>query len=253
MSVLSGISLLLGIFCLAYYIVITTYAGINTSFAWFWLCVGLAFIMAAMVIFYVIKRGIKIPLFIKCIVAAGIVIAAGVFLFLESLIIKSSRQKADPGADYLIVLGAQVRGTVVSKSLKKRLDAAYDYLALSPDTIVVVSGGRGSGELITEAEAMRDYLVSRGIDASRIIMEERSTNTVENIRYSSMLLQKDNPGVVIVTNSFHVFRAVKIAKNQGLNNVQGLAAPSDPILLLNYYVREAAGLMKDFIYGNISF
>lgn len=252
MSFLAVICFVLGIICLIYYGVITIYADINTSFAWFWLCAGFGFIIAGLVISYVIKHGIKIPFFIKCIAAAGVCLAACLFLLLEGMILSSGRQKAEPGADYLIVLGAQVRGRVISKSLKKRLDTAYDYLISSPDTIAVVSGGKGPGEDISEAEAMKSYLVNKGLSPSRIIMEDKSTNTVENIRYSRMLLKKDNPEVVIVTNSFHVFRALKIAQKQGIENARGLAAPSDLILLPNYYIREAAGVLKDFIYGNIS-
>lgn len=251
MSLLSGVCLILGIACLMYYLVMIVYAGINTSFAWFWLCAGLGFVIAGFIIRYVIKHGIKIPMFIKCIAAAGIILATAVFIILESMIIGSSTKKADAGADYLIVLGAQVRGTVISKSLKRRLDTAYGYLINSPDTIAVVSGGKGSGEDISEAEAMKNYLLAKGISKARIIVEDRSTNTVENIRYSRMLLQKENPRVVIVTNGFHLFRAIKISHKQGINNVQGLAAPSDRILLINYYIREAAGLLKDFVYGNI--
>jgi len=252
MSVLAVICLALGIICLVYYGVITFYAGINTSFAWFWLCAGFAFVIAGFVIVYVIKHGIRIPFFIRSIAAAGVCLAVCIFLLLEGMIISSSRQKAEPGADYLIVLGAQVRGRVISKSLKKRLDTAYDYLISSPDTIAVVSGGKGPGEDISEAEAMKNYLVNMGLSPSRIIMEDKSTNTVENIRYSRMLFNKDNPSVVIVTNSFHVFRSVKIAQKQGIEKVRGLAAPSDLILLPNYYIREAAGVLKDFVYGNIS-
>jgi len=251
MAVLFVVSLILGFLCLIYYGVITVYAGVNTSFVWFWLCAGLGFIIAGIVIAGVIKYGIKIPLILKYLVAAGIILVAAVFLFLEGMIISSSRKKALAGADYLIVLGAQVRGTTISKSLKKRLDTAYDYLMESPGTIAVVSGGQGPGENISEAEAMKSYLISKGISPERIIMEDRSTNTVENIRFSRMLLDKDEPSVVIVTNSFHVFRAVKIARNQGISNAFGLAAPSDRILLLNYYIREAAGVLKDLVYGNI--
>lgn len=252
MSLLAVICFVLGIICLIYYGVITSYAGINTSFAWFWLCAGFGLVIAGLIIRYVIKQGIKIPFFIKFVAAAGICLALCLFLILEGMIISCYRQKAEPGADYLIVLGAQVRGRVISETLKRRLDTAYNYLISSPDTIAVVSGGRGPGEDVSEAEAMKNYLVNKGISPSRIIMEDKSTNTVENIRYSRMLLEKDNPSVVIVTNGFHVFRAVKIADKQGLENARGLAASSNIILLPNYYIREAAGILKDIVYGNIS-
>lgn len=251
MYLICGACLILGIICLLYYLVITIYAGINTSFAWFWLLAGAGCIVFGLALNYIVKHGIKIPLFIKCIFAAGVFAAASLFIILEGLIISSSSKKADAGADYLIVLGAQVRGTVVSKSLQKRLDAAYIYLTDNPDTVAIVSGGKGSGENISEAEAMKNYLTAKGISPSRIIMEDKSTNTEENIRFSRKFFKKENPKVVIVTNNFHVFRAVKIAHKQGIGSAQGLAAPSDIILLINYYIREAAGVLKDFLYGNI--
>jgi uncharacterized SAM-binding protein YcdF (DUF218 family) len=251
MTLLLVVCFILGIFCLLYYGVITIYSGVNTAFAWFWLCAGAGCIIMGLIIGYVIKHRINIPLFIKGIAFFAALTAIAVFLIVEGLIIASSAKKAEPGADYLLVLGAQVRGTVITKSLKKRLDTAYDYMISSPDTMVVVSGGKGPTEDISEAEAMYNYLLDRGLDPSRIIKEDKSTNTVENISFSKKLLTKDNPQVVIVTNSFHIFRAVKIAHKQGIANARGLAAPSDRILLLNYYIREAAGVLKDFIFGNI--
>jgi uncharacterized SAM-binding protein YcdF (DUF218 family) len=251
MSFLFGSCLLLGVICLLYYGVITIYAGINTAFAWFWLCAGLGFIIISLIISYVIKHGIRIPVLLRFITISVVLSAICVFLIIEGMIINSSMKKAEPGADYLIVLGAQVRGTVVTKSLKKRLDTAYEYLTSSPDTIAVVSGGQGTGEDISEAEAMKRYLVAKGLSQSRIITEDKSTNTEENIRYSRLFFKKDNPKVVIVTNSFHIFRALKIAHKQGIFNAQGMAAPSDRILVVNYYIREAAGVLKDFLYGNI--
>lgn len=251
MSFLLGSCLLLGVISLLYYGVITIYAGINTAFAWFWLCTGVGFILISIIINYVIKHGIRIPVILKFITITVVLSAICVFLIIEGMIISSSMKKSAPGADYLIVLGAQVRGTVVTKSLKKRLDTAYEYLTSSPETIAIVSGGQGTGEDISEAEAMKRYLVAKGLSQARIVMEDKSTNTEQNIRYSRMLFKKDNPRVVIVTNNFHIFRAEQIAHKQGLLNAQGMAAPSDRILLVNYYIREAAGVLKDFLYGNI--
>ncbi|MEI3193353.1 MAG: YdcF family protein [Lachnospiraceae bacterium] len=98
--------------------------------------------------------------------------------------------------DYLVVLGAQVRGTVPSRALKKRLDTAAEYLGKNLETKVVVSGGKGAGEEITEAEAMENYLLELGIEKDRIIMEDRSTTTSENLRYTGELIdrEKDRSG-----------------------------------------------------------
>jgi uncharacterized SAM-binding protein YcdF (DUF218 family) len=198
-----------------------------------------------------IKNGIKLPNFWRFLVVITVSISFCLFLILEGTIIYYSAKKADPGADYLIVLGAQVRGTTITKSLKKRLDTAIDYLEDNPETVVIVSGGQGTGEAVSEAEAMKKYLVLKGIKASSIITEDKSTNTNENIRFSRNLMKGDNSSVVIVTNGFHIFRSLSIARKQGLSGVQGLAAPSDRILVINYYIREAVGVLKDFLFGNI--
>ena len=134
--------------------------------------------------------------------------------------------------------------------MKEGLDKAYEYLVENENTIVIVSGGKGDGEEISEGQAMFDYLVGKGIQADRIIIEQESTNTNENITYSSRYLEKDK-SVVIVTNGFHVYRGVSIAKKQGFEHVEGLGAKTDRILLINYYVREAFGVVKDTVVGNM--
>lgn len=243
--------MILAVLCLLYYGVITGYAGTGTAFAWFWLCAGISLLIIGFIIVCVVKREIRIPSFLKIGLITVTTIGICLFLIVEGTVIYYSTRKAEPGADYLIVLGAQVRGTVVSKSLKKRLDTAWIYLKDNPETIAIVSGGQGAGEDISEADAMEKYLIAKGIDKERIIKEDKSTNTVENLRFSIELMDGSKARVVIATNGFHIFRSLSIAKKQGLEEVQGLAAPSDRILVLNYYVREVAGVLKDYVFGNI--
>ena len=207
--------------------------------------------MAYLLIRYMLKHNIRLNKTVSYIFTIIIIIGASIFILVEGLIIYHGNRRADPNMDYLIVLGAQVRGTRITNSLQKRLKAAETYLKENPDTLVIVSGGQGSGEDISEALAMKNYLISNGIAKERIIMEDKSTSTVENIRYSKKLLDRDDRDVAIVTNGFHVLRSVSIAKKQGLINVQGLSAPSDPILLISYYVRETLAIIKDFLMGNM--
>jgi uncharacterized SAM-binding protein YcdF (DUF218 family) len=251
MNILFGVCLLLGLLCLLYYGIITVYAGLGTAFAWFWICAGLGFLILSFIIRYMIKNEIKLPSFWRYILITVFSAGLCLFIIIEGTIIYYSSREAKPDADYLIVLGAQVRGMTITKSLKKRLDTAAGYLEDSPKTIVIVSGGQGPGEDVPEAEAMKRYLITKGIDETRIIMEDQSTNTEENIRFSRKLMKGDNPTAVVVTNGFHIFRSLSIAKKQGLSGAQGLAAPSDKILVINYYIREAAGVLKDFLFGNI--
>ena len=174
------------------------------------------------------------------------------FLAVEGLILGQFGAKPEPGAQVCIILGAQMQESGPSDVLQRRLDKAMEYLRENPDTIVIVSGGKGSNEPVSEAAGMRDYLVAEGFDPERILTEDASSNTWENLSYSGKLIDKDRDSVVIVTNNFHVFRAVSIAKKQGYKAVCGLAASTHPSSLLNNMVREFFGVLKDFFAGNIS-
>ncbi|MBM6775171.1 YdcF family protein [Olsenella profusa] len=155
------------------------------------------------------------------------------------------------GLDCLVVLGAGLRpdGTP-SEALTYRLDAALAYLEANPGTRCVVSGGQGVGEVRAEADAMADYLTEHGLDAGRVTREDRSRTTAENIRNSVGLLV---PGesVGIVTNDFHLYRALRIAGRNGLPDAAGLAAPSNPLYLPQSALRECAAIVKDALVGNI--
>ena len=132
-----------------------------------------------------------------------------------------------------------------------RLDEAYEYLVENENTICIVSGGQGGNEPCTEAEGMYRYLVDRGISPSRIMMEDQSTDTSENIAYSAKLIGDYSAGVGIVTNNFHVFRGVQLARHQGFENVCGIAARSNVYFQLNNMVREFFGILKDTVCGNL--
>ena len=156
-----------------------------------------------------------------------------------------------PDADYLIVLGAQWKPEGPSRILMYRLDAAVVYLYQNPNTKVIVSGGKGPGEPISEAEGMAGYLIDAGIAKERIFQENTSVNTYENLRNSAAFLDKTKDSVVIVTNNFHVFRSEKLAKGQGYQNATGLAAYSFKPMQVHNLFREFFGVMKDFLMGNM--
>lgn len=175
---------------------------------------------------------------------------ASLFIFIEALIIKGMMAKPKDNCDYIIVLGCQIRGDHITRSLKNRLDVAVSYAIDNPDTTIIVSGGRGKGENTTEAFAMYNYLVSKGIDGSRIIQEDKSTDTSENMKYSVQYIENKDSLVGIATNNFHIARSRLLARHAGLNNTCGMPAESDHVLFINYMVREAIGIVKDFVFGN---
>ncbi len=250
MNSLFVIILILSLICLLYYIIIITYAGRRASFSLFWLIAGLLGLAVSDVIYFMMLHEIALIWVFHYIILGGFLLGGTILLSLEVILVSHASEKGVSGLNYIIILGAQVRGLVITKSLKKRLNKGLEYLANNPDTLVIVSGGQGKGEDISEAEAMRNYLISKGITPKQIIKEDRSRNTFENILYSKRFI-KSGSSVGIVTNGFHIFRAKQLAKKQGLIKVYGIAAPTDVIMMVNYYTREAFSVIKDKIVGNI--
>lgn len=159
----------------------------------------------------------------------------------------------DNEADVLIILGCGVRGERVTLTLSRRLDKAIEYLDANEDTLVIVSGGQGEGEAITEALAMKRYLVAHGIDENRIIQEDNSHSTEENFAYSKEIIDEmfpDGAKTVYVTTRFHVFRAGLVAKKCGIQ-AQGMGASGVWYITLNDYLRECAAITVYAITGKV--
>ena len=146
--------------------------------------IGLALIgVGALLVFYPLCRmpeqQHKAVLWLRRSVSAILALCVGYFCVVEAFILSDARTETHETADYIIVLGAGVNGTKLSLSLRDRLVGAYDYMTANPDTIAIVSGGQGEGELISEAMCMHNWLINRGIDPNRIIMEDKATCTLE--------------------------------------------------------------------------
>ena len=126
----------------------------------------------------------RIPMWMLWILRGILLIFVVSFVIIEGCIICQRHAKADGNLDYIIVLGAQVRADGPSKVLKHRLNTAIDYLEKNPETICIVSGGQGYNEPCTEAQAMADYMEAAGIEKYRLILEDESKSTVQNIKNS---------------------------------------------------------------------
>lgn len=151
----------------------------------------------------------------------------------------------------VIVLGCKVKGTKPSLMLKRRLDTAYQYLLENDEAVVIVSGGKGDDEQISEAECMKDYLTNRGISKDRIIMEDKSTSTYENFKYSKMLLQEQGlptDTITVVTDGYHQLRASMIAKKLNFKTYS-ISAKTSWYLIPTYFVREWFGVTYQFLFG----
>lgn len=179
------------------------------------------------------------------------VLAAGFALFavLECRVISWARTDNETPVSAVIVLGAGVNGTEPSLSLRTRLDAALAYVQDKPEVPIVVSGSQGRGEEISEARCMYDWLTAHGVPAERIILEERATNTEENIHYSLELLEKrDIAGnIAVVSSDYHLCRAAMHLGGDMVPVAARMPARYLP-LTVNYYIREAFGIAAEMFF-----
>lgn len=155
-----------------------------------------------------------------------------------------------PDAPYpAVLLGCKVNSTSPSLMLNRRINAAYDYLTENDETVIIVSGGQGKGEDISEAECMKNALVSKGISPDRILMEDKSTDTFENLNFSKKILDENNLGnkAVIITDSFHQFRASLIAHDNDIETFS-CNAHTPSYLILTYWVREWFGIIEQILF-----
>lgn len=161
--------------------------------------------------------------------------------------------ETDTPCDYVVVLGAGLHGSTPSRSLRERLNAAYDYLTEHPNVICIVSGGQGPDEDMTEAQCMYNELVAMGIDGSRIWMEEKSTSTRENLRFSLDIIESRTgvrpERIGLLSSEYHLFRAGLFAKDEGVDAVGIPARTTYPILFINYFLREIAGVCHYYVFG----
>ncbi|MBQ4110983.1 MAG: YdcF family protein [Clostridia bacterium] len=154
--------------------------------------------------------------------------------------------------DAVIVLGAGIRGDRVTLPLKMRLDKAIEYHHKNPDALIVVTGGQGFQETVTEAYAMEKYLIEKGVDKNVIVKEEKATSTNENMRFSKNILDrklKGNYEIVVITNNFHIYRGVSIAKKEGFKNVFHMHAGLQWYNLIPCYIRESLAVLKMWFLG----
>lgn len=251
MIILSIMFLGVGIFSAAYFFMYLFLVDLNNLFTFFWLVLGIAGIAGGVLLFWLHRHQIAVPVWLT---RGGMTVMSLfllLFLVVEGIIIGYGHSKPTPDAEYIIVLGARVRGERVTYTLCKRLNVACDYLKKNPSTKVILSGGQGAGEDISEAEAMKRYLAKKGIEEERMILEDQSVNTDQNLAFSIEKIGNTNASVVIVTNYFHVFRAVHIAKKKGMTRVEGAGAPIKWYTVPNLYVREAFAVIKYAVFGQI--
>lgn len=151
----------------------------------------------------------------------------------------------------VMILGCQVHGKSAGGELENRLGAALPLINSDPDIPVIVTGGQGKGEYITEAQCMKQWLMERGVSESRIYTEENSTSTEENFGNSAPILEQlgISDGIAVVTNDFHQYRAELNARRVGISTGH-YSARTSPLVFPNYIIRELAALFFEFMHGN---
>lgn len=181
---------------------------------------------------------------ITAIAAVLVILAAVISAFMLSAVNSPPSENTT-----VIILGCKVKGERPSVMLSKRINAAYEFLSENPSTMCIVSGGQGSDEIMSEAECMKRELVKKGIAEERIIMEDKSTSTDENLRFSLEKMQENglSGSVTIVTSEFHQLRAKMIA-SQYFQESYAVSASTAWYLLPTYWVREWFGVTYQFIF-----
>lgn len=186
--------------------------------------------------------------------AALLVFVILVFTAVEMLIISGAASDKEVKTEHVIILGGGLKGDQVTPVLRERLLKGLEYLRKYPEADVIVTGGLGFGERITEAEAMEDFLISHGITPERIIREDRATSTMENFLYTRDLLQKSGEthmgSVTVVTSDFHMQRSKLLARRVGFEPY-GIASYTPRTVRLNCYVREFFAMIKSFFFDRV--
>ena len=251
--IVNRLILLLGIAMIAYYLALGIAVRFGQSLQFLWLLGGILCIARYLYWRRVEKSG-RYPRHRKLLRALRILLCAALIFFLavEGVILCGGMMEAEQGLNYIVVLGARVNGSVPSGSLRNRIRVGAEYLRDNPGTIAVLSGAQGSGEEISEAQCMYDNMVAAGIDPARLILEEESTDTAENLRNSRALIP-EGASVGLVTNNFHIFRALALARNQGWTDVRGIPVATTMLSLPHYLMREFVGVVYETVRGNLTF
>ena len=242
----NNLFLLIGIVFILYYIVCGLAYRFGQSMLWVWPVVGIGFIIR----YAVFKTGkVNVPAWLKWIVRAVCIVCCSVFLLAEGMVISGFFSRCPASVDYLLLLGAKT-GSI---TIENRINTAAKYLNANPDTMVICTGGQGSDEEMPEGEYMKRGLIERGISPDRIFVEDRSNSTYENMAFSSTFIEDKNASVAVVSNNYHVARAMALARKHFSGDVYGIPMLSNYISLPHYMVREFFTITVDFLRGNLAF
>ena len=254
MKALKKILIILGILSCLYGINVVVLVSSVHWFNYAWFIVGGILILDGVFIDKLKELNRKLPkaiTFVILLLIASVLIHFGCF---EAKVIKFANSIPDDGASWIIVLGAKVNADTPSLEFQRRLEAAADYAKKNPKTKIILTGGMGYDEIMPESEAGYRVMIGEGIDPSRILTEDKSTSTTENLIYAKQLMENplfaekvEKGKVIIVSSAFHLYRASLIAQRQGIENTQYLGSKGLQSLMPHYYLREYAAYVRELL------
>ncbi|MGL5574532.1 MAG: YdcF family protein [Sarcina sp.] len=248
-------SLITGVTFLAYYLFLVIGIGgslINSVF----LFVGLMFLgIYYFDLEYENKRNKDIYLKWRGKILVLFSIIASFFVIVNGAMWIIAMDKKIDKTNVVMVLGAGLEGDQVSPTLKTRLDGAIKYLKKTEGyDFILVSGGQGHDELISEAEAMKRYLVNAGVPNEQIVLEDKSTSTYENFKFSKDIIEKktgkyiEDLNIKVFTNGFHCMRSYFLGKRLGYGELSTYGTSTPPSLVPYYYFREVFAFAKSIMF-----
>lgn len=235
---------ILFIWCILYFVTCLIYAGPFLSMIWIWPALAVFSCIRIKMLMSHIAGTSKISKAAAWIYRIIFVLAMGIFIYVEAQVVQAMNAEPADELDYVIVLGAGLRGSTPTQPLRYRIEKAYEYMSANENTILVASGGQGFGEDISEAQCIKDTLVKRGISADRILLEDKSTSTEENMINSLEVIGDPDASVGIITNGFHEYRANLIAENVGYTNITSVPAITLYPVGIHYIIREFFGIIQ---------
>lgn len=246
------LDIILGMIIIVYIAVINIISSSKISFS-----IPIFILGATLIIYHFIKRRIESnKLIYRYFKVLKVLICIGVIFFLGIEIFIINYPKYNKGnADYIIVLGAGLdTKSNPSLILQGRLDAALEYIQEGDYRFIVLSGGQGSDEKLPESHAMKKYLLNRGVDEEKVIIEDNSRNTDENLKFSKAKIEEnsgkslDKLNIKIVTSDFHALRSSILAKRNGYVNYSNYSSRTVWYLIPITYTREAFAIVKSMIF-----
>ncbi len=254
-----------GVICIIYYFVCGIAKSFTTSGLWIWLAFGLILLSGCVWKTLVepkllTSEALRLYKGLKGACLSLFALFLLIFFVFEGFLIKEwirGNGNSHVSADAVIILGATVEYDRPGDTLEKRIGTAYELILKNPDAVVIACGGLGEGDIITEAQCIKNELIAGGIEENRIITEESSTSTAENFTYAASLLPNGAKRVAFVTSGFHQFRALTVGKASlescGITDVTliPVSSPCASVQLPCSMVREFAAFVKSLIHGNI--